>query len=197
VHDATRTTARFRRSLPAALLAAPAAAAGVLTAHGLAYALATPGATAPGHAYLLRHLPALVLALVAVALIGALAEARRAAIGAGGSRVPLWPVALAAPLAFVLQEHLEFVAATGSVPLDLASRPTFALGLLLQLPFALGAVLVARLLQRSAQAAGTAARRGRPHLAVDARRPLAATAPRSVPARAFASGIAARAPPRR
>jgi hypothetical protein len=53
----------------------------------------------------------------------------------GTVRPSLWPVLLAPPAAFAVQEHLERYAATGDVPWSTATERTFLPGLLLQLPF--------------------------------------------------------------
>jgi hypothetical protein len=89
------------------------------------------------HGYL-EHLPLLLTVLALPALL-ALAVASRAA----GPRA--WPFAAAALGVFVAQEHLERLAHTGELPLVL-DRPVFWVGLLLQLPFALAAWLIARAL---------------------------------------------------
>ena len=60
------------------------------------------------------------------------------------------------PLAFVVQEHLERFLYSGDVPWTTALEPSFLLGLALQLPFALAALLVAWLLDSVAHALGRA-----------------------------------------
>ena len=59
------------------------------------------------------------------------------------------------PLAFALQEHLEALIHSGSIS-GVVIAPTFMIGLLLQLPFALLAYLVARLLLGAAERVGRA-----------------------------------------
>lgn len=121
------------------LATAPLLAAGVLVAHAGAYELtATPAG--PRHAYL-AHAPQVlvVLALLGVGVI----PLTRAIRGPGA-----WAFPVAGMGAFALQEHLEAFLHSGQPALQ-AGSPTFLVGLLLQVPFALGAWLVARLLLRS------------------------------------------------
>jgi hypothetical protein len=118
------------------LAAAPLVAAGVLVAHELAYRLtATPTGSAHGY---LEHAPQVLVALAVVGL--ALAALTRS------SRTPrIWVFPLTGLAAFALQEHVEALAHGGDVPLLLAS-PAFLVGVVLQLPFALAAWLLARAL---------------------------------------------------
>jgi hypothetical protein len=145
------------------LLALPLVTAGSLVAHAFAYRIAEP-APAPradllqttGHGYLAAapFFLGVCLAFLAAGLLGVAARARR-----GSSTTPAaWPVALVAPLGFLAQEHLERLVATGSFPLGLATESSFLVGLALQLPFALLAVLAARWLSRAAEAVGRALR---------------------------------------
>jgi len=127
-------------------LTAPLTAVGTLVAHAVAYRLLR--APSEGvHGYL-AHLPQL-LTVLALPVLLALAVA-------GRSRAPkAWPFAAASVAAFVAQEHLERLAHTGELPL-LVDRPVFLLGLVLQVPFAIVAWLVARALIR---VAGSSSRR--------------------------------------
>jgi apolipoprotein N-acyltransferase len=61
-------------------------------------------------------------------------------------RVPRWTFACLPPLLFTLQEYGEYVVGHGTVPWTLVGNPVFLSGLLLQIPFALAAWLLARLL---------------------------------------------------
>jgi hypothetical protein len=61
-------------------------------------------------------------------------------------RLPLWVFACLPPLVFTVQEHVEYVLAHGHMPWTLVSSPIFIAGLLLQIPFAAAAYLLARLL---------------------------------------------------
>jgi hypothetical protein len=130
----------------------PLAVVGSQVGHAFAYRLITPNAVerehdlaATGHAYL-AYLPAalavcgvLVVVALAVELAHVLADRRRA-------RPAALPFAILAPAIFVCQEHLERLLHDGVFPWDAATQPTFVVGLLLQLPFALAAYLLARLL---------------------------------------------------
>jgi hypothetical protein len=72
------------------------------------------------------------------------------------TKVGPWAFALLPMLSFSAQELLERWVALGSVPWWMVEQPTFRVGLLLQLPFALLAYLLARLLLRTARSAGAA-----------------------------------------
>ena len=86
-----------------------------------------------------------------VLIVAALAtEVRLHVRGRRADRPSLWAFGLVAPALFTCQEHIERLAHDGTVPW-LAGEPTFLAGLALQLPFALAAYLVARLLLRVAR----------------------------------------------
>jgi hypothetical protein len=148
-----------RRSI-VALASLGLAVAGSQLAHAQAYRLAVPDPARrghlleeTGHAYL-HYLP-LVLALVTtVVAMAFVSEARRARTGGPPSRPRLWGFALVAPALFCCQEHFERLLHDGTFPWDATSERTFLLGLALQLPFALAAYVLARLLLRAAQAVG-------------------------------------------
>jgi hypothetical protein len=133
---------------------------GVEAAHALAYRLVFPEASlrgsvlaATGHAYA-AWLP-LVLALAgAVALVGLTAAV--ADVVRGGTVRELGAGAFAAlpPLAFALQELLELSLHTGHIAWHAFAAPTFLPGLAFQLPFALLAFVVTRLLLRVAAKVG-------------------------------------------
>ena len=139
------------------LLTVSLAVAGSQGAHALTYRLVAPNADQrahlladTGHAYM-AYLPlglALCTAVVLFALIG---QARQARPGQGAG-LAAWQFALIAPLVFCCQEHFERLLHDGSFPWDAALQRTFLLGLALQLPFALAAYLVARLLLGAAHA---------------------------------------------
>ena len=123
------------RRMLAWLLVTPLAAAGVLAAHALAYALTgtDPG---PEHDYL-GHAPQVVGLLASLAVLGLALQER--SLRPQSAR---W-VAPVAPVAFVCQEHLERLAHTGELPW-LLTTPTFLVGLALQLPVAVACVLLVR-----------------------------------------------------
>lgn len=175
---------------------------GSVLAHAFAYRLAAPAHGshagmnhAHGHS-VFPHLEvclavcgALALGLLAFSLVDRFLLARPLV-------PPIWAFALVPPLGFVLQEHLEHALSTGALPVTAFAEPTFALGLLLQLPFAFAAFAVARSLLSFALALVT--RLGSPPRlrlpsAEPTFRPLVAS---GVPrASALARGHGQRAPP--
>jgi hypothetical protein len=136
--------------------------AGSQAAHVVAYRLVYPEAgirlralLATGHSYmdLMPLVLAVAAALVLVALLFSGVDAAR---GRAQRSVPAWAFGVLPLLGFALQEHLERLITTGSLPWHAALAPTFLPGLLLQLPFGLVAYLAARLLLRTAQRVGEA-----------------------------------------
>jgi hypothetical protein len=134
------------------LISLPLAAASWLTAHWLGYALVAPGAEGSmrqnaesAHPYFASQaiLIACVVTLVAVGLVLCAGEGLR---GRRPSAPPARLFALLPPLGFTVQEHLEHLFTSGSLPYDLVLEPTFVTGLVLQLPFALCALLLSRAL---------------------------------------------------
>ena len=123
-----------RRMLAWALVT-PVAAAGILVAHALAYAVT---GTEPGalHAYL-AHAPQVLAILATFGLVGLALQER------GLGRGSLWSAAVLAPLGFACQEHLERLVHTGELPW-LLTTPAFLVGLALQVPVALLCVVLAR-----------------------------------------------------
>jgi hypothetical protein len=186
------------------LLALPLAVAASQAAHGLAYRLVAPDAhsratllAASGHHYL-TYLPlalAVASALVAFAFVSEVRHLAARGQAVRGSRPSAWYFAALAPAIFCFQEHFERLAETSSIPFTSALEPTFLVGLLLQLPFALGAYLLARLLLRAARSVGrwlATARRRRTVDVAPPRPPLSVVPPR-VPA--LALGYGTRGPP--
>ena len=181
------------------LLSLALAAAGALASHGLAYRIAEPDAERrrhlleeTGHGYLnLELVGSLLAALVVVGFAGCvLAGAQRR------PTPPLWLFAFAPPVGFALQEHAEYALhhnAFGTTPfLEL----TFLVGLGLQAPFALVALLAARALLA---AAGALARRlgAPPHLRLAPDASFAVPAVEWLPAAPVLVGARGqRAPPR-
>jgi hypothetical protein len=138
----------------------PLAVVGSQLAHALAYRLVIRDDTelahelaASGHGYL-AYAPialAVCVALVAFALIRELqisVLARRPS----RSRPSALSFAVLAPTIFVAQEYLERLVHEGGFPVDVVLEKTFVLGLVLQLPFALAAYVLARLLLRATRA---------------------------------------------
>jgi hypothetical protein len=132
------------------LLSLPLMAAGCLGAHSAAYRLVEPTTPESAHAYLAAA--PLVLAVgIALGVVAALRSVLAGRIQAGS---PAYLFALLPPLAFTLQEHLERAFQPGATAFETALEPVFLIGLALQLPFALGALALARSLQRATEAAG-------------------------------------------
>jgi hypothetical protein len=165
----------MRRRLPW-LLALPLMAAGSLAAHSLSYlfvsARAAEGAgegseraSSGSGSYLVLFLG--ILAATAVVATGArlLLGRRRQR----GNAISPWLFFVLPPLAFVLQEFAERLLHAEAFPFQAALEPRFLLGLLLQLPFGLLALLLARVLLRVVERlARVLARVRRPRLATAA-----------------------------
>ena len=136
------------------------ALAGTQVAHTLAYDLAAAGPQErahlleeAGHGYL-SYLPlglAFATAILALALVS---EVRLVVAGATTRPPSFWSFAALAPLLFACQEHFERLVHDGAFPWTVVSAPTFAIGIALQLPFALVAYVLARLLLRAARSLG-------------------------------------------
>jgi hypothetical protein len=95
----------------------------------------------------------ILLGAVALSLLRACFDSAR---GRSPAHVPGWRFAALPLLGFALQEHLERLFHDGAFPVGAALEPTFALGLALQLPFALAALVVARVLLGAARELGRA-----------------------------------------
>ena len=144
----------MRRRLPW-LIAVPVMAAGSLAAHGLSYLVVaartgegaretTERASSSGPSYLVL----LLGILAATALIASCARLFLARTRLRGSGSSPWLFFVLPPLAFASQELGERLLHAESFPFQAALEPRFLLGLLLQLPFGLLALLVARALLR-------------------------------------------------
>ena len=138
--------------MAAGVLAIPLAIASWLGAHCLAYWLVSPGAehrmgmhAEHGHAWL-GYTPALAVWGLAVVVAGLVLCAGAGIRGHRPSPPPLRFFAILPSVGFVIQEHVERLIGSGSIPADLVLEPTFLLGLALQLPFALVALLLTRAL---------------------------------------------------
>jgi hypothetical protein len=86
---------------------------------------------------LLAGLGAAVLVAAVLSIAGS-APAKR--------RLPALVFACLPPLVFAIQEHVEYVLAHGHVSWTLVASPIFLAGLVLQIPFAAAAYVLARLL---------------------------------------------------
>lgn len=145
-----RRAARTRPRSIAWPLLVPLLVFGLAAGHDLAYRLTVPGEHArrhelalAGHGYL-AYLPLVLgicFALLAVAFgVRVFALVRRRTL----RTTPAGLFAALPPLAFALQEHLERFVQLGRFPTELVTDPTFLVGLLLQVPFALAALVLAR-----------------------------------------------------
>lgn len=128
----------------------PLVAAGSLAAHGLVYRLAAPAAH--DHAQPVSHAPIAWYACAAlcgaIALVGLIAIAVWSVHRAAPVRPPYWLVALVPPLGFAAQEQIGRVFHTGA--LTTMPEASFVLGLLLQLPIALLALWLVRVVLTTA-----------------------------------------------
>ncbi len=190
-----------RRRAAAWLLMLPLMLAGSQLAHVFAYRLVYPESQvrlrellATGHSYM-SYLPLLLgigaaLELVAFGslVVGGVRRRGRAAVSP-------WAFALLPALGFALQEFLERWLAGASYPWWMVLQPTFRIGLLLQLPFALAAFLIARLLTRVADRVASALRGDRRPARVGLRSRWTASAVRLPRPGALAGGHAGRGPP--
>ena len=132
----------------------PLMLAGTEVAHALAYRIVYPIASVrwhvlatSGHGYM-GYAP-LVFGIASAALLAGLASIAVDIVRRRPSRtLPAWAFALLPVLGFTVQEFTERLLATNSLPWWMFEQPTFRVGVLLQLPFALAAYLVARFLLR-------------------------------------------------
>jgi hypothetical protein len=148
-------------------LTLPLVFAGSQAAHAVAYMLVYPDAhlraatlLTTGHRYL-AGLPFALALAAAAALVALLCTAIDAARLRPTRDTPAWAFALLAPTTFAFQELLELSCHTGSFGWHAVLAPTFLPGLLLQLPFAVAAYALARLLLRIARSVGRAFARQR------------------------------------
>ncbi len=140
------------------LITLPLAIVGSQVAHAAGYRLATGegelahALASSGHGYL-AYAP---LALAVCAAFVVIALARELICALGGDETASRPSALVfsvlAPAIFVAQEHFERLAHDGAFPTSLLVEKTFVLGLALQVPFALVAYALARILLRATRA---------------------------------------------
>lgn len=173
----------------------------VFAGHELGYRLAFPdphvrahelGAT--GHDYF-AYAKCFVAAAIAVLIVALILRARRVLHGRGAERPPAVAAVLLAPLAFLILETYERLSLAEITPGALISREV-GYGLLLQIPFAVFALIVVRLLVSAADAVGELLRAApfvpRSEWRLPIVRPAEAELPR-VPIAALAYGL--RGPP--
>jgi len=193
----------MRRRL-AWLVALPLMVAGSLAAHGLGSALAAARAESGGNELAERASSGVasdsVLALglvVALLLTAGLSWLFALARGRSGRGASPWLFFVLPPLAFSLQEFGERLLRVEGSPFHAALEPRFLIGLTLQLPFGLVALLVARVFLRVAERiVGVFGRRWptvvAPRLSLLALSPVGSELPR-IPA--LALGYPQRGPP--
>jgi hypothetical protein len=135
------------RSKVAWLLSLPLSAAGMLLAHQFAWELgAHEHAAGTAHGYL--QYGAIFTALgIATIIVAATSQLIRGVAGASVAHAPPARVFAIVPIiGFLLQEHLEHIVAERELEVTFFLTAPFLLGLALQVPFALAALLVARLI---------------------------------------------------
>jgi hypothetical protein len=182
------------------LSTAPLMLGGLLAAHALGYRLAIndPHARADalshsGHDYF-GHLPLALVVCLGVLLTGLALQALAAFRGEPRRPATSPLIVLLSPAAFVAQEFVERLLHTGQIPWTIIVQPAFLIGLALQLPFALAALLLAWALDSAARAVGSAlASAPRPAFHVFVPAPVrVSAAPRPA---GLARGYGERAPP--
>ncbi len=193
-----------RRFAAGWLLMLPLMVAGSQLAHVFAYRLVYPQAQVrlhelllTGHGYM-SYLPlvlgmsaALELVAFCSLVVDGLRRRRRAPVAP-------WAFALLPLLGFALQEFIERWLAGASFPWWMVLQPTFRIGLALQLPFALAAFVVARVLIRVAdRVASVLRRRSERPLRVGVRLPWFAAVVWPPRILGLANGHAGRGPPSR
>ena len=152
-----------RRRLAVWLLSFPLMVAGSQVAHTLAYSFVYPNAhvrlselLSTGHSYMRypAYLPMLLGLFFAAEIVGVGWVLAGSVRRSRQRSVPPWAFALLPMIGFTLQEFLERWLSGSPFPWWMVLQPTFRVGLLLQLPFALVAYVVARLLLRAADRVG-------------------------------------------
>jgi hypothetical protein len=140
----------------------PLMLAGLLAAHALGYRLAIGDSHArsdalahSGHDYF-SYVPFALAVCLGVLMAGLALQALAAFHGEPRRPATSPLIVLLSPVAFVAQEFLERLAHTGEVSLMTVVQPAFLIGLALQLPFALAALLLAWALDSTARAVGAA-----------------------------------------
>jgi hypothetical protein len=185
-------------------LSLPLAAIGWIAGHSLAYVLVAPHAghreqllSETGHGYL-GVAPLLVACAITVLFAGLALAIGDGVRGRARARVAVWPVALVPPLGFALQEHLERAIELNAFTPGVALEPTFLVGLALQLPLAVLALLAAHAVLAVGHALGRRAAVGRsPRPPARGPQPLLPARPEPVLTRPpiLAGGHGQRAPP--
>ena len=135
---------------------------GLLAGHALGYRLAFPDPHARadalghgGHSYF-SYLPFALTVSLCVLLAGLALQAISAFRAEPRRPVASPGIVLLTPAAFVAQEVTERILHAGHIPWTVVLQPAFLIGLALQLPFALAALLLALALDYVARAVGDA-----------------------------------------
>lgn len=151
-----RVAARKRTAL---LFTLPFSAAGMLLAHKLTWGVAGHGHDGEvAHGYLRYGAVFVALAAAVVAVASTRNFVRT--IGGEVAAVPSPIMFAVMPIVgFVFQEHLEHLVAAQELELSFFLSPPFLVGLGLQLPFALAALLLAHLILRAIRTAVATLRR--------------------------------------
>jgi hypothetical protein len=182
------------------LSTAPLMLAGLLAGHAVGYRLAfsDPHARADalghsGHSYF-AYLPFALAISASVLLAGLVLHAISAFRGEPRRPAASPVIVLLPPVAFVAQEVTERLVHTGQIPWTVFVQPAFLIGLALQLPFALAALLLAWALDFAARAVGRALA-SRPRLTVEVEVPIPVLVTAGPRVAGLARGYAERAPP--
>jgi hypothetical protein len=182
------------------LSTAPLMLAGLLAGHSVGYRLAysDPHTRADalghsGHSYF-AYLPFALAISVAALLAGLVLHAISAFRGEPRRPAASPVIVLLPPVAFVAQEVTERLVHTGQIPWTVVVQPAFLIGLALQLPFTLAALLLAWALDFAARAVGGALASS-PRLTVEVEVPIPVLATAGPRVAGLARGYAERAPP--
>lgn len=192
----------MRRFLLAWLLVLPLVALSTQLAHSIAYRIVEPNALErarhlqeTGHPSIqLVPLLAVITFVLAVATGGALAYEQ--ARGRAVARITLWAFAVIPLVGYGLQEIVERLATAHGDLSAIISQPTLAIGLALQIPAAIAAYALARLILRAARQLGSFLASLRPRIPRPQRQAaVGSLVERLVPKRNGGASAAERAPP--
>ena len=180
----------------------PLTAGGCLAAHALAYRLVAAQAhprssllALTGHGYL-GYAPLVLGVLVAVLVVALGTVVAEVARGSSRPRLSASSFFMLPLLGFVVQEHVERYVHAGYLSPATVLEPAFLVGVVLQVPFALAAFLLARALLAVAEVVGKAlAVRPRPRPVAQALHRLSPGAPDLARIAVLALGYPERGPP--
>ena len=182
------------------MLTLPLSAAGMLLAHQLTWRVAAHGhEDEVAHGYLSYGV--IFLALLAAVVVVAATRRFIQTVGSGSvASVPSAGLFAIMPIVgFVLQEHLEHLVAAREMEATFFLSQPFVVGLLLQVPFALAAMIVARLILGVVETVATVVRTVGAAPWLRALEPVVVAIPSALhgppPRRGLAFASAGRAPP--